>query len=103
MGTFGAIAEFHQDEGEIAVIKDSYGLTRATRRGAICIDRRMLAEIRAVAYETLSPKRHRWSQALALCLPAGRARGPGARHVAEIGPDGGARCVASTAPASSST
>ena len=87
MGTFGAIAEFHQDEGEIAVIEDSYGLTRATRRGAICIDRRMLAEIRAVAYETLSPKRHRWSQALALCLPPGRARRAGRPALPEIGPD----------------
>jgi hypothetical protein len=90
MGTFGAIAEFHQDEGEVPVIEDSYGLTRATRRGAIRIERRKLAEVRAVAYETLSPKRHRWSQGVALCLPERRARREARSVLTELGPDDGA-------------
>jgi hypothetical protein len=90
MGTFGAIAEFHQDEGEVPVIEDSYGLTRATRRGAIGIERRKLAEVRAVACETLSPKRHRWSQGVALCLPERRARREARSVLTELGPDDGA-------------
>lgn len=40
MGSFGAIAEFHQDQDEIAVIDEP--LVRATRRGAIRFDRRKL-------------------------------------------------------------
>lgn len=55
MGTFGAIAEFHQDDGEVAVIDDTYLLTRATRRGGIRVDRGTLSELVPVAYETLSP------------------------------------------------
>lgn len=90
MGTFGAIAEFHQDEGETPVIDDSFALTRATRRGAIRIERRKLAEVRAVAYETLSPKRHRWSQGVALCLPERRARREARSVLTELGPDDGA-------------
>jgi len=74
MGTFGAIAEFHQDDGEVAVIDDTHLLTRATRRGGIRVDRGTLSELVPVAYETLSPKRHRWSQAVALCLPEAKAR-----------------------------
>lgn len=87
MGSFGAIAEFHQDEGEPAVIDDAFELARATRRGAIRISRNRLADIVPVAYETLSPKRHRWSQALALCLPDAAARRAQRSVLAEIGPD----------------
>ncbi|PWK73879.1 hypothetical protein [Aminobacter sp. AP02] len=85
MGTFGAIAEFHQDDGEVAVIDDL--LTRATRRGGVRIDRKMVHELVPVAYETLSPKRHRWSQTLALCLPEAKARRSGNSVLTEIGPD----------------
>ncbi|AWC21193.1 hypothetical protein CO731_00641 [Aminobacter sp. MSH1] len=87
MGTFGAIAEFHQDDGEIAVIDDRQLLTRATRRGGIRLERSMMAGLVPVAYETLSPRRHRWSQALALCLPEARARRSGRSVLTEIGPD----------------
>ncbi|MBN9254769.1 hypothetical protein [Mesorhizobium sp. 65-26] len=85
MGTFGAIAEFHHDEGEPAVVDEAGALTRATARGAVRIDR--LAGIRAVAYETVSPKRHRWSQAVALCLPEAEARRSARSVLTELGPD----------------
>ena len=69
MGAFGAIAEFHQDDGETAVIDSPDQLSRATERGGIRIDPSRLSEVLPLAYETLSPRIHRWSQALALCLP----------------------------------
>lgn len=90
MGTFGAIAEFHQDESEPAVINLPDVLTRATRRGAIRLDASALTQVMPVAYETLSPKRHRWSQALALCLPEAVARRAARNVLTEIGPDDGA-------------
>lgn len=90
MGTFGAIAEFHQDQGEVAVIDDAVMLVRATKRGAIRIDRGRLNEAVAVAYETLSPRRRRWSQAVALCLPDGQARRASRSVLTELGPDDGA-------------
>jgi hypothetical protein len=87
MGTFGAIAEFHQDEGETAVVDDTYALKRATRRGAIAIERARLPQIVPVAYETLSPRRHRWTQAVALCIAAPHARREGRTVLTELGPD----------------
>lgn len=87
MGSFGAIAEFHQDEGEIAVVDEPAALTRATRRGAIRISRGRIADIVPVAYETLSPKRHRWTQALALCLSDSAARLSARDALTELGPD----------------
>lgn len=74
MGAFGAIAEFHQDDGEIAVITTTVQLlTRATRRGNIRLEHSMMAGLVPVAYE-LSPRRHRWSQALALLPRQSQAR-----------------------------
>lgn len=87
MGSFGAIAEFHQDADEQPVIDEPMDLTRATRRGAIRLERRRLAGATAVAYETLSPKRHRWSHAVALCMPEARAQRNAHKVLTEIGPD----------------
>ena len=87
MGSFGAIAEFHQDKGEQPVIDDGLELARATRRGGIRLERRRLADVTAIAYETLSPKRHRWSHAVALCLPEANARRAERKVLTEIGPD----------------
>lgn len=87
MGSFGAIAEFHQDASEVPVIDDQWELTRATRRGAIRLDREALDRVTPVAYETPSPKKHRWSHALALCMRQANS-GRAARDVlAELGPD----------------
>lgn len=87
MGSFGAIAEFHQDQGEVAVIDDRLDLVRATRRGAIHINRKRLGEVTPVAYEMLSLKRHRWSHGLALCLPVDAARRRARAVLTELGPD----------------
>jgi len=66
MGSFGAIAEFHHVRDDPAPA-DVSGLSQFTERGAVRID--TLEAVRPVAYETLSPKSHRWTQAVALCLP----------------------------------
>lgn len=90
MGAFGAIAEFHQDSGEETVIDDDDPLTRATARGGIRFDASVLNRARPVAYETLSPRPHRWSQAVALCLPEREAASSRRTVLAELGPDAGA-------------
>lgn len=87
MGSFGAIAEFHQDEHEVPVVDLPHDLMRATRRGAIALDKTALLEATPIAYETLSPKRHRWNQAVALCLPQEGARGASRTVLTELGPD----------------
>ncbi|WP_157017124.1 DUF6925 family protein [Mesorhizobium xinjiangense] len=87
MGSFGAIAEFHQDEGERPEIDAPDELTRATARGAIRINREQAGGIVPVAYETLSPRPHRWSQAVALCLPEAAARRSARAALTELGPD----------------
>ena len=66
MGPIGAIAEFHHVFGNTAPTLCER-LLRATSRGGLRIDR--LEGVTPVAYETLSPKPHRWTQSLSLCLP----------------------------------
>lgn len=50
VGSFGAIAEFHQDEGEATIVSEP--LARATSRGAIRIERTEGAV--PIAWESLS-------------------------------------------------
>ena len=85
IGTFGAIAEFHQDAGEATVVDKPERLERATGRGAV----RLIPhpELRPIAYEALSPRPHRWIQGVALCLPAETARRKARTVVTELGPD----------------
>ena len=66
-GRFGAIAEFHRDPGEPVAITEHPGLSAATSRGAIRIE--TPAELRPVAYETISKCIDSWGHGLALCLP----------------------------------
>lgn len=87
VGSFGAIAEFHQDPDEPAAFDDPSELARATARGGIRIDVEALKVARAVAYETLSPKPHRWSQGVALCLEEPLARRQRRTVLTELGPD----------------
>ncbi|MEM9784211.1 MAG: hypothetical protein AAF899_17270 [Pseudomonadota bacterium] len=83
IGSFGAIAEFHHDAGEAAVVTGP--LTRATARGAIRIER--VEDVVPVAWEALSKNPERWQHGLVLCLPAERARRDGRTVLTELGPD----------------
>ncbi len=85
VGSFGAIGEFHQDDGETLEVSDTENLTRATARGAIRIVPR--PDMSAVAYELLSPRPQRWSQGMALCLPQETALGAQRKVLTELGPD----------------
>ncbi|MEM7441269.1 MAG: hypothetical protein AAF393_16875 [Pseudomonadota bacterium] len=84
MGSFGAIAEFHHVAADPAA-PVATALTQATDRGAIRID--ALEGVRPVAYETLSPRSHRWTQAVSLCLPADAAMMNQRAVLTELGPD----------------
>ncbi|AHB48217.1 hypothetical protein W911_07245 [Hyphomicrobium nitrativorans NL23] len=85
VGSFGAIGEFHQDNGEALDVSDTENLTRATARGAIRIVPH--PDMQAVAYELLSPRARRWSQGMALCLPEDAALGAQRNVLTELGPD----------------
>ncbi|HRN83668.1 MAG TPA: hypothetical protein PK857_02515 [Hyphomicrobium sp.] len=85
IGSFGAIGEFHQDDGEALDVSDTENLTRATSRGAIRIAPR--PDMQAVAYELLSPRPQRWSQGMALCLPEQSALCAQRKALTELGPD----------------
>lgn len=84
MGSFGAIAEFHHVAGDPDP-QPVADLVQGSGRGAIRIDR--LDGVRPVAYETLSPKPHRWTQAVSLCLPEDQARMHRRGVLTELGPD----------------
>lgn len=96
MGSFGAIAEFHHVGDELPPPLAA-PLTQVTHRGGLRIER--LSDVRPVAYETLSPRAHRWSQAVSLCLPEAQAMMHRRAVLTEIGPDG-PRCGRRTAPPS---
>lgn len=87
MGSSSAIAAFHQNAGELAVIDEPANLTRATRRGGVRITTTALTNIVPVAYETLCSNRRGWGHALALCLPQTLARRSARQVLTEIGPD----------------
>ncbi|WP_333834763.1 DUF6925 family protein [Rubrimonas sp.] len=85
VGAFGAIAEFHQAQGEAPRIDDPAGLTRATARGAVRIDR--LDNVIPVACETLNRQPDSWGHAVALCLAEAEAARASRTTLTEIGPD----------------
>lgn len=84
MGSFGAIAEFHHVAGDAPATEASV-LLQVTSRGGIRID--ILDGVRPVAYETLSPKSHRWTQAVSLCLPEDAASMNQREVLTELSPD----------------
>ena len=84
-GRFGAIAEFHRDPDEPAVISERPVLSAATARGAIRVE--APAELRPIAYETISKCIDSWGHGLALCLPREQARMSGRTVITELGPD----------------
>lgn len=85
MGSFGAIAEFHQDPGEAALTGP---LTRVTDRGGVGLT--LPEGLVPVAYETPMKDPARWSQGVALCLPETEAMMHRRAVLTELGPDGGA-------------
>ncbi len=87
MGSFGAIAEFHQVEGDPGALWPDV-FTRVTDRGGVAFTD--LTDCTAVAYETLSPKPDRWGQSVALCLPEAAARMSRRKVLTALGPDHGA-------------
>ncbi|MEM6390706.1 MAG: hypothetical protein AAF825_12775 [Pseudomonadota bacterium] len=84
MGSFGAIAEFHHVVGDAdpQAVED---LIQFSDRGAIRIE--TLENVRPVAYETLSPRTHRWTQAVSLCLPEEAAQMNRRSVLTELGVD----------------
>ncbi len=93
MGSFGAIAEFHQDDSDTIQRDSPEELTRATMRGAIRIDCSKLGDIQPIAFEVLSPQPDRWSHALALCLPIVSVQSHQRNVLTKIGPDKNAICA----------
>lgn len=93
MGSFGALAEFHQDAGETARLDRPHELSRATRRGAIRLDGSAVRRCRAVAYEQLSKNRERWGQGLALCMSDDKAAMAQRSVITPLGSDCAAICA----------
>ena len=87
MGSFGAIAEFHQDPDEPVVIDAPDQLTRATSRGGIRLTLPDIDRVKPVAYETPSKHRHRWSHGIALCVASSIAQQNTRRVLTPLGPD----------------
>lgn len=94
MGSFGAVAEFHQDWGEYLEADAPTMFVRATPRGAMRLNADMVEQIVPVAYETLSAKPHRWNHGLALCLPERDSAMEVRKVLTELGAD--AEAVRST-------
>lgn len=95
MGSFGAIAEFHHVTGDAVPMAE--GLAQFTDRGGLRIER--LEGVRPVAHETLSPRTHRWTQGVSLCLPEDEAAMNRRNTLTELGADNNAlRCSLYTAP-----
>ncbi|WP_313664820.1 DUF6925 family protein [Shinella sp.] len=87
MGSYGAVAEFHQDPGEYLQADAPSLFVRATPRGAIRLDADTVGQIVPVAYEALSCRPQRWSHGVALCLPQRDAAMNGRKALTELGPD----------------
>lgn len=85
MGSFGVIAEFHQDADESLLSDKPADCLRATNRGAIHIEQ--FDDIQPVAYEILSKNENRWQHGLALCLPEEKAKMGQRNCLADLGLD----------------
>lgn len=85
-GRFGAIAEFHRDPDEpVEIATRPTTIEASTSRGAIRME--VQADLRPVAYETISSCIESWGQGVALCLPREAAAMSGRSVVTELGPD----------------
>lgn len=84
MGSFGAIAEFHHVADD-PIRQNSNAYTQITHRGGVHFH--SLSDVRPLAFETLSPKAHRWSHGVALCLPCTSGAMNRRQVVTELGRD----------------
>ena len=82
IGAFGAIAEFHREEGEPVDLTE---VSAVTARGAIAV--RLGPACRAFAYERLSAPPDLWTRRVALCLPEPEARMDARTRIAGLGRD----------------
>lgn len=83
IGIFGALAEFHREDGEEARCD---GLSVSTARGAIRLEAR--EECRPVRFEPRSVKQAGRDFGIGLCLPEPKARLQACRSVlTDLGPD----------------
>lgn len=85
MGSFGALAEFMQDDAEVMVVNNMAQLTRASERGAIRLDIDYIA--RAVAYETTLKDKTRWTNGFALCIDKNKSQMGDRNVLTELGTD----------------
>ena len=85
MGSYGAVAEFFQDAGEVIESDSSDVLTRLTPRGGIRIE--LQENIGICAYENTS-SHGTARQHIALCLPEESSRMSGNQVLTELEPDG---------------
>ncbi len=85
IGSFGAIAEFHRDAGELLVLDDHEQLIIATDRGALKIE--LTDGTTPLAYETLSGRPGRWQHGVVFCLPETLAKSHCRSTLTELGPD----------------
>jgi hypothetical protein len=87
LGTFGAIAEFTRDAGEMAVLdRDAHAVWVVTARGGIYIEAH--DAVRPIATESLTAQG--WNHRVALCLPEAACAMAGRSVLSEIGPDSAA-------------
>ncbi len=82
MGSFGAIAEFHQDQGEEA---RDMALGRVTARGGLRLD--AVRDVTPIAYETTMKHPARWGHGVALCRSLDAAQMSRRTVLTELGPD----------------
>lgn len=85
IGSYGAIAEFHQSDDDAVARGAVDSLSVATERGAIDIT--LVDGVRPVAYETLSKRADSWQHGVAFCLPTAQASSSERRVLTELGPD----------------
>ncbi len=84
IGTFGAIAEFHREADEPAVLSAHCAITE---RGGILLQ--LDRTVRAIAWEAPSSV-DAWAHGVALCLASDDSAMSGRTEVTELGPDIGA-------------
>ena len=87
IGTFGAIAEFQNVEGDATaeVGPDSEGGLVVSDRGAVRVA--LAGNVGVVAYEGLSQRSDAWTQGIAFCLPLDSAAMGRRTVLTELGPD----------------